>query len=150
MGSNEYNESLHTAQITLYFSVANINKNSPYYQDFLWFGVPIYDYRIKNLQLSWTEDSHIEGATQKFIYVPAANNFFMGSMHDQKWISITNIDILPHIRDAFNKAQELGYLPTARYEDLALTSTNFGWEMPGTFDAMYEFKNLRLIGTYEN
>jgi hypothetical protein len=147
MGSNEYNESLHTAQITLYFSVANINRDSPYYLDYLWFGVPVYDYRIRDLQLSYMEDSHIEGATQKFIYVPTANNFFKGSMHDKEWISIINIDILPYIRDAFNKAQELGYLLTTKYEDLALTSTNFGWEIPGTFDAMYEFKNLRLTGT---
>lgn len=148
MNRDEYNESLHTAQITLYFSLGNVNKDSEGYGDYLWFGIPIYDFRYKDIGVSWMQDTGIEGATQKFIYVPAAKEFYKGSMHDKKWISIKKVNILPYLEAAFMKAQEMGYLQTTGYKDLALTSTNFGWEMPGIFDALYEFKDLRLLGVF--
>lgn len=143
MKPEDYKEALHTAQITLYFSLGNINFQSKGYGDYLWFGVPIYDYRFEKIETSWMQDTGIEGATQKFIFIPPAKEFYVGTMHDKEWKNIQK-DILSQLKDAFTKAKEMGYLSNSHYEDMGLTSTNFGWEMPGIFDGKYEFKNLRL------
>lgn len=146
--NSKYSEALHTAQITLYFSLGNANIHSKGYGDYLWFGIPIYDYRFEIIESSWMQDTGIEGATQKFIYIPAARDFYSGSMHDKEWKMIKK-DISKYLKEAFLKAKEMGYLRISNYEDMALTSTNFGWEMPGIFDGEFEFKNLRLRGILE-
>jgi len=41
-------------------------------------------------------------------------------------------------------AQEQDWLRGARWEDMAIGSTNLGWEIPGTFRCRCTFENLSL------
>lgn len=139
----DYNAGMHTSQITLYLLVQNLNKQSAGYGDFFWFGLPLYDYRYRNLPEYAAQDIGKGDATKKFIVAVASNTLFDGSMNDKNWISI-NKDIYPQVIAAFNKAKGAGYLTTTSLADISIASTNVGWEVPGTFDCGIQFKGLKL------
>ena len=146
----EFDPGLHTAQISIYFTVADVNRNSQGYGDYLWFGLPIYDYRYPNgIEEYSAQDLGKDDATNKFIYKPASSEVFEGNVDNQKWIQI-NLDILPFINNAIKTARERGYLKNSNISDLALTSSNIGWEVQGTFDCSIKYKNLSLKYTPKN
>nr|WP_121272178.1 hypothetical protein [Pedobacter schmidteae] len=134
---------LHTAQVSLYLSVQNVNKQSAAYGDFFWFGLPLYDYRYRDIKEYAEQDLGKEDATKKFILNIAAKDLFKGSLQDKKWIDIKK-DIYPLLINAFKKAQKRGFMKDTQLNDLGIGSMNFGWEVPGTFDCGLQFKNLRL------
>ncbi len=49
MSETEFDPGLHTAQFQLFITVQNRNPNSEHYGDFLWFGIPFYDYRKERM-----------------------------------------------------------------------------------------------------
>lgn len=139
----DYNAGMHTAQINLYLLVQNLNKQSAGYGDFFWFGLPLYDYRYRDMAEYAAQDLGKEDATKKFIFAVAAKTLFEGSLHDKNWVSISK-DIYPQVIAAFNRAKATGYLATTNLADLGISSTNVGWEVPGTFDCGIQFKGLKL------
>ncbi|WP_214226380.1 hypothetical protein [Pedobacter sp. B4-66] len=142
----DYNPGLHTCQITVYLLVQNNNNQSTGRGDYFWFGLPLYDYRYRNLEEYGAQDLGKEDATKKYILNVASETLFSGSLHDKQWISI-NKDIYPQLLAAFNQAKEKGYLKTSSISDMSIESTNLGWEVPGTFDCSIQLKGLKLIGT---
>lgn len=134
---------LHTSQVSLYLSVQNLNKQSSAYGDFFWFGLPLYDYRYREIKEYAEQDLGKADATRKFILNVAAKDLFTGSLQDKKWVIIKK-DIYPMILNAFKKAQERGFLKDTQLSDLGIGSMNFGWEVPGTFDCGLQFKKLGL------
>lgn len=142
MGEN-FNSDLHTAQITQFFTVQNRNENSALFGDFFWFGLPLYDYRYKNIKEYAAEDLGKDDASKKFIFSVAGEELFHGSMHDYQWISIDK-DILPLVKKAFLAAQERGYMQGTDFEEVCITSMNIGWEVPGTFDCGILFETPKL------
>lgn len=137
---------LHTSQVSLYLSIQNINKSSADYSDYFWFGLPLYDYRYKDIKEYAAQDLGKEDATKKFILNVASKELFKGTLHDKKWINIEK-DIYPLIIRAFKTAKERGFLKNTDLNDLAIGSMNLGWEVPGTFDCGLQFKNLSLTAT---
>lgn len=131
--NEDYNPDLHTAQITLFITIQNKNKNSPNEDDFFWFGLPLYDYRYKHIPEYAAEDLGKDDASRKFIYTVASSQLFQNSMHSMEWISIDE-DIYPLIKNAFITAQSKGYMKNCAWDDLCITTMNVGWEVPGTFD----------------
>lgn len=134
---------LHTAQVSLYLSIQNVNKQSAMYGDFFWFGLPLYDYRYPDIKEYAEQDLGKEDATKKFILNVAAKDLFSDTLHDKKWVGIKK-DIYPLLLKAFKTAQERGFLKGTLFDDLGIGSMNFGWEVPGTFDCGLQFKNLDL------
>ncbi|MHA4894603.1 hypothetical protein ACXZ1K_07630 [Pedobacter sp. PWIIR3] len=139
-----YNAGLHAAQVTLYLLVQNVNKSSSGLGDYFWFGLPLYDSRHPILEEYAAQDLGKEDATKKFILNVASTTLFAGSLHQSKWVDIKK-DIYPLLIKAFNTAKANGYLKSTELADLAIESTNVGWEIPGTFNAGIQFKNLSLI-----
>lgn len=140
---SSYDPGLHTAQITLYLLVQNVNKNSPGLGDYFWFGLPLYDFRNEILEEYAAQDLGKEDATKKFILTVASKELFSGSLHQKQWIHI-NKDIHPLLIKAFNTAKANGYLTNTELADIAIESTNVGWEVPGTFNAGIQFQSLSL------
>ncbi|RZM28536.1 MAG: hypothetical protein EOO88_08545 [Pedobacter sp.] len=138
-----YDPGLHAAQVTLYLLVQNVNKASSGLGDYFWFGLPLYDSRNKALEEYAAQDLGKEDATKKFILNVASNELFSGSLHQKQWIHIEK-DIYPLLIKAFNTAKANGYLKTTSVDDIAIESTNVGWEIPGTFNAGIQFQNLKL------
>lgn len=142
----DYNPDIHTAQWTLYFNVQNRSQTSPDYGDYLWFGVPFYDFRYDDMEGHNMQDGDDEvagGGTGKLIYTVNSKDLFDGHFNDGNWKKI-NLDIYPYVLEAFNFAQSKGYLSKSALRFMTISGTNLGWEIPGTFDAGIEFKGLSL------
>lgn len=146
MKSQEFDPKIHTAQFSLYLAVNNRNRNSPGYGDYVWFGVPLYDYRYKHINLYKAKDVGKADATGRFIYSIAGRSAYQGSFHDQNWKHIAK-DLYPEIRKAFETAKHNGYLTASSWEDMYITGMNIGWEVPGTFDAGLQLEGLSLVAT---
>jgi hypothetical protein len=140
MKPGTFNEGLHTSQITFYLSIQNRKTN-----DYLWFGLPLYDYRYEEVPFYAAQDLGKGDATGKYIYTIAGKELFSGSMKNKQWISISK-DIYPYLEKAFADAQAKGYLKDTTFDDLVISSMNLGWEIPGTFDSAIQWKGLRLSG----
>ncbi len=138
-----FDKRLHTAQISLYLSVENVNKQSAGYGDYFWFGLPLYDYRYRDFLQYAAQDLGKADATKKFIFTVAGKELFNGSLQDKQWISI-NKDVYPQMIAGFGIAKERGFLCNTTLSDLAIVNANLGWEVTGTFDCGIQFKNLIL------
>jgi hypothetical protein len=149
MDSASYDTTLHTAQYSMYLVVQNVNKNSADYGDYLWFGIHLYDYRWKVIEEFQQEDKGKSDATKKFIYCPESNELYKGNFQDGKWINISK-DIFPLIMQAYQMAQARGYLKGSSISDMGITGMNIGWEVTGTFDCGFQFKNLELTALLKN
>lgn len=141
--ADKYDEGLHTAQFSLYLVVNNLNKNSAGYKDFVWFGVPLFDYRYLDIPAYQQKDIGKEDATGKFIYSLPGKEVFKGSLHDRQWTRISK-DLHPAIKKAFETAQKNGFLQSSTLEDMYITGMNIGWEVPGTFDAGMQLEGISL------
>lgn len=144
MKEAEFDKGLHTAQFQLFITVQDLNPVSSQYGDLFWFGIPFYDYRYKDIERYAAQDLGKADASGKFIYNMGSADFMKGSFHNGEWISIEK-DIYPMLKDAVKIAKERGYLTGSAFEDLGLSSLNIGWEVPGTLDVGFEFKNFDVL-----
>lgn len=139
MDAKDFNEGLHTSQVSLYMTI-NDSK------DFLWFGIPVYDYRYpEGIDAYAAQDLGKEDATQKFIMRIASSELFSESLQQTGHI-VFNTDILPFIKKAFDQAQASGYLKDSNWSEMYMGSFNFGWETTGTFDSGLLVRKLTLQG----
>lgn len=148
MGPDEFKPNLHTAHITAIFIVKNINKNSPSFNDFFWFGVPLFDARHDIPKAHMAKDAGKADSSQKFIYTVDGKEFWNENINNGRWNNLKK-DILPYIISGFEVSVERGYLKGANIEDVAITSCNIGWEVTGTFDCGIKIKNLSAMCEYK-
>lgn len=143
MPESAFDPGLHAAQFQLFITVQDLNPQSARYGDYFWFGIPFYDSRYRQAEVYAAKDIGKDDATGKFIYSLASRDFMEGSFHDKQWITI-NKDLYPAIIKALSIARERGYLAQSSDADLQISGMNIGWEVPGTFDAVFEFKVFDL------
>lgn len=137
---DDFQPNLHTAHFLFYLTVQNLNRKSSGYGDFLWFGVPLYDYRDEMISLYASPDL----GTGKFIYSLPTEYFTDKSTHSKQWVTFEK-DILPEIYKALELAWERGFLKDSReLSDYYLGGMNLGWEMPGTFDVGIMVKDFSI------
>lgn len=133
------------AQFLQYFYIQNRNVQSPGYGNFLWFGLGFLDTRHESLPLSYLQD-HAGGAAGNYIYCLGAETVLgPGSFQIGKTYNV-NIDIIPHIEEGLQKAQEHGFMLNTTLADCTITGMNIGWEVVGAWDVRSEIKNLSLKG----
>ena len=137
-----FDETLHTAQAPFYLMVRNLNKESKDYGLGLWVGIPTFDYRYQ--RLADKETVHWDVGTATYIYtIPPRTVWGDVNLGDGKWHKADK-DILPMVQRAVEAMREKGSFTDSRWEDLAITGMNFGWEIPGTFDAELKMRGLSL------
>ncbi|GGC32080.1 hypothetical protein GCM10011386_25240 [Parapedobacter defluvii] len=144
MNQGDFDPGLHTAQFQLFITVQDLNPNSAHYGDYLWFGIPFYDYRYEEIPLYAAQDVGKGDATGKFIYSAGSADFMEGSFQSGNWITLEK-DIYPLIVDALKLAKERGYLTGSFFEDFQISGMNLGWEVPGTFDVGFQFNGFDLL-----
>lgn len=144
MGSDT-NADIHCAQFPFYLVVSNVNQESEDYGAYIWFGASLYDNRYDYTLLYASADIGSEDklATNAFIYKPGSKEY-MAAPVEEGTPNVIEWDMLPYIEDAFESAQQNGYLPNTKYEDLAVTSGNFGWEITGTYDAAMKIDEFEI------
>lgn len=151
------NPDLHAAQFQLFLYVQNLSPGDDGYGDMLWFGVPVFDNRQALKEETYQRDSGKPDASGKFIYtlpskacLPKGQAFFkedrIAAGKDARWTTV-RIDAAPWIVYAYKLAKKNGYLPNTELKDLYVSGLNFGWEMPGTFDAVMQVRRFSLLAT---
>jgi len=136
-----YSPGLHAAQFQIFFSVQNLNRQSPGYGKYLWFGIPIYDDRHRVAPSHKAQDT---GGTSMFIYTPSGDVFTAQSAHDREWLTIDK-DLLPLMREGLEYAWRHNFLKGSQaLADYRIAGMNVGWEVPGIFDVDLAIRRLSL------
>lgn len=137
--TDNYSPGLHAAQFQIFFTLKNGRPDSPGYDRYLWFGVPIYDDRHRVPAAHKSQDT---GGTEMFIFTAGGEAFTAQSAQDGEWISI-NQDLLPLMREALATAWQRGFLAESKMlADYCIGEMNMGWEVPGLFDVEMQVRNL--------
>jgi hypothetical protein len=143
----DYSSGLHAAQFQIFFSVQNLNRQSPGYGKYLWFGIPIYDDRHRVVPSHKAQDT---GGTSMFIYTPSSDVFSTKSAQDREWITL-DTDLLPLMREGLEYAWRRNFLKESQaLADYRIAGMNIGWEVPGTFDVELEIRRLSLRASSVN
>ena len=136
-----FDPQIHAAQYFVYFYLQDYNKSSDGYGEMIWFGIPVYDNRVRMPLRYEAQDFAGSGM---FIYTLDQNLLSDKSTHDKKWITL-EADLLDEMKQAFTSAQKHGYMQkTKRLGDIFITGMNIGWEVPGLLDVSMEVRNLSL------
>jgi len=143
MTQANYDPGLHAAQFQMFFIVKNINPDAQEHGDFFWFGVPFHDNRHDVPPAFMAKDVGKSDATGKFIYTIPGEAAGVTPLTSGRWLTV-RADLLPHIKTGLLEAMKRGYLKSANGHDYAVVNMNLGWEMPGTFDAAMQIRDLRV------
>ncbi len=139
-----YDPRIHAAQFLIFLSVQNLEKGSPGFGDYLWFGVPVYDNRHRTSSTYAAPDTAGAG---KYIYTPGSEHYTSASAHDEGWVTF-DADLLPLIREGLATARSQGFLKGLEDDGLFRIATiKMGWEVPGTFDVEMQVRRLSLHST---
>ena len=145
-----YDPGKHAAQLLWYITLRNVVPEGSNPEevgtngDYLWFGVPIYDNRVEFVPESKHIDHGGPGTTNKLIYSMSSRNYFDEPIEMNKTYKI-NVDILPYVK-AFIYAINNNALVNAQIENMEIGYMNFGWEIPGVFDAAATIRDISIIG----
>jgi hypothetical protein len=143
----DYSVNLHSAIFLCYMTVQDVNPESASYNQCVWFCIPIYDDRHRVPPEYMAKDVGKSDATGMFIYTLPGSVYTKDSAHDKKWITLEK-DLLPLIYDSIKMAWDRGYLKGNRQlSDYSIKTFAIGWEIPGTFDAEAQIRNLSLKAT---
>jgi hypothetical protein len=144
MTEDQSDPGLHAAQFQMFFIIKNINATSEDRGGYYWFGVPFYDSRYDVPPAYMARDAGKDDATGKFIYTLDGKVTGATSLKEGRWTTL-RVDLLPHIKDGLQEAVKRGYLQSSDPAEYAVANMNLGWEMPGTFDAAIQVRNLRVL-----
>jgi len=141
---------LHTAQISAFWTVNNNNPNSKDYKEFFWFGLPLFDARYPIPPEYINLDKGSAYTSNKLITVIDGKRFYNENTGDGNW-KILSAHLNSLLEEALTKGQSRGYLTNSHIEDFILTSFNLGWEITGPYNAEIEIQNLSLkVSKIEN
>jgi len=143
MKANEYDPNLHAAQFQMFLIVKNINKQSQDYGNYFWFGVPFFDSRYEIPPVYTAKDAGHKNSTGKFIYTIDGKDFNTTPLKAGNWVIIQK-DLLPYIKEGLTHVTQKGHLSSSDPEDYAVVNMNLGWEIPGTFNAGIQVRDLEV------
>ena len=140
-------QNLHAAQFVWYITLQNRNKQSKDYGRYIWLGVPLWDNRNagKETELFAQVD---EGTSAMMYnsstraYYDQSNNSKMPLAHQK---AKATFEVMKVARVAYDYAISHGFLGSTEFEELYIGGTNFGFEVPGTYNIGVHIDN---IGVY--
>lgn len=140
------------AQFLWYFTITDPKNGNTNYESedggkrnqFMWFGLPIFDSRYDFVDAYSHADTGFVGATNTIIYSISSKNYLSEKIVYGKKYTMT-LDILPFIKDAYLYGFSQGAMENCEWSDLVLNYMNLGWELPGSFKASATIKNLSTI-----
>ncbi len=136
---------LHTAHINAFWTIHNLNPDSADHRDMIWFGLPLFDARHEIAPGHQALDIGKNDATGKFICTIDGHRFWSAPVDDGQWHTLA-CDLLPYIREALAASQAKGFLVNTQFEDLAATTFNLGWEVPGPYNCAIHLRHLQMDG----
>lgn len=152
------NKDLHAAQFQWFVSMYNNNPESESYRQSVWFGFSMFDTRAMNTCPAGMAafDGGKEDNTGMFIYM-----FSLAQVDDtlawnvvEKPSSVVGqkrtvkVDVLPFIKAGVQSAQRKGALKGANWDDMVFSSTNIGWEIPGSYDVSVDIHAMNMYKVF--
>lgn len=128
-------ESRHAAQAVWYITLQNRNRQSSEYGKYIWMGIRLWDNRDSGKETSLF--SAIDGGTSSLMYNTSSKDYLKsndGKLPNVHQKVTASIDIIENTKKAYSAAVERGYFVKTQYEDLYIGGTNFGLEIPGTYN----------------
>ncbi|MCL2306357.1 MAG: hypothetical protein FWC43_13515 [Planctomycetaceae bacterium] len=122
---------LHAAQLSWFFYMKNTNPQSKGLNDFLWFGLSMFDSRYDFVPDYAAQDFAMPNGS--FIYSLGSRRFFDKPVKVGERQTI-RYDILESIREGIETAHKRNFIANTNIDDVMLDGTNIGWEVPGTYD----------------
>jgi len=144
MKDEDYDTNKHAAQVSWYLTVENCACTKLDFEgrpDYYWFGLPLFDNRFETMDAA----TFLDYGTQKLICSKKRGEYLEEPVQIGKTYKI-KVDVLPKMKECFDKTQELGWLKGATWDDMAIGSTNIGWEIPGTFDVGFTINKISIVG----
>jgi hypothetical protein len=151
-----YSEGIHAAQFLLYFTLLNLNRQSPgYNKEYVWFGVPFYDDRQPVigpcLMLDGTgkedESRGEKRGTGRFINNVGTKAFAERGLVPGEWLHV-HVDVLPLMVQALERAWSRGVCnASTNLADYRIGGMNIGWEVNGLSSVSAQIKDLSLLAT---
>ena len=144
---------LHSAMCVFYLMVANYDAEKRNFTDMLWFGLVLFDNRFEYCELMSRPDGYKESATNKWIYNLDSHDFYSpennvydtdGNIIYNEWKTV-DVELLEHVRSAFDAAQEGGYMANSKWENLYINGMYVGFEVPGTYDLDMSIKDMDIL-----
>ncbi len=139
---------LHCAQLVWYVTLQNRNLGSADYGKYIWFGLCLYDNRMAGTvsNLYAAEDGGKEANTGAFIYQPSSSEWSeTGLVPQVREKTQIRFNLLRSAKEAYDLAISRNYLGTTKFEDLYIGSTNFGFEVTGTYNVSADISDLGII-----
>ena len=141
MGS-AYNTGIHAAQFLGYLHIRNTNSARQDYGKNLWLGVGSFDNRDSGGAgagfLSW------DIGTRTYIYSMDDKDVFGNvNFNWHRWVK-AQVDVRKAIGNAIQAMKQNGSFIDSEVDDFTVNGMNFGWELPGTFDVIGQFRNFSL------
>lgn len=140
----EQQTSIHTVQFSWIFAIADRNKDSKGYGDYVWLVLPLFDDRYDFSPPYMNQDGGKEECTHKFIFAPS-NKLYLQEPIQINRETRFELDIKGYALDAISEAKKRGYLRNSSLKDMYLHNTNLGFEITGTYDAEVEIRNLKIL-----
>lgn len=131
-----YDTNKHAAQLVWYITLQNRTGNhstNPYYGKYIWFGIPLFDNRFEGKSIGIYR-AHDAGTDTLIYSLPSGDVFENGYCPRIGEKAVARVDIIKRVKEAMTYAKENGYLEGTEYEDLYISGTNYGYEVPGVFD----------------
>ncbi len=107
--------------------------------------MPFFDNRHEVPPAYMAKDVGKGDATGKFIYTVDGKAVGIAPRKLGQWLTL-DVDLLPFIKSGLQEAATRGYLKDADPHHYAVANMNLGWEIPGTFDAAVQIKDLAILG----
>jgi uncharacterized protein DUF6298/collagenase-like protein with putative collagen-binding domain len=143
MNKNNFDPGLHAAQFQMFFIVRNIDAKSKDHHNYFWFGVPFFDSRHAIPKGHQAQDAGKDDATGKFIYSIDGREVNALPLKTKKWVTFQK-DLLPYIKAGLQEAGQRGYCNDTDPAHYAVVNMNLGWEIPGTYDAAVQVRELQI------
>ncbi len=146
----DFDPNKHTAQFMWYITIreGDGNKKENGGGNFIWFGLPIYDYRYPFIRKHIQYDGDFAGSTKALIYNLDNRNYIEDKplLFGKEYV--INYDALPDILRAVRYAMKKKIFKSTK--NLVINYMNIGWELPGSFDVDNEISNLQIKGVFHD
>ena len=129
------------AQFAWFIYIVDKNPESNGYNNFLWFGLNLFDSTKIYVQDSHQQD--FAGGPGNYIYSLGNVSLFDGGVKVGKECSFS-IDLKQHVGKALETAQANGFMIGSDVDDCLITGMNLGWEVFDRFDVQATIKEMHI------
>lgn len=132
----------HTAQFVWVVTFKDSNPASPSYNSFIWVVLCPFDSRYDFSPLFTQQDKALPDG--EFIYSFAGSDFMERPLWGGDEVTV-DFDLYPHLDTILACAQSRGFMRGSRKEDLAVNSTNMGFEITGTYRCRISVEDIKIV-----